>query len=473
MSSIYIPKHITLSLKLTKLWNTHIEKAKNVSTKEEANETVEVFKKLLKDRDNRPYLDELYFQLGTLENENNLENAIKFFKKSLRASNTINLQKELTYLAVGDLYFEQAEFVIAGAYYDSILNITKEENTKRIRRLTRKRNNLNEVIFYENIARVNDSILKVNGMSNEERTSFFEKHIESLKKLEEQTDLHSSTGSSFYKSDISNDKDQGSGKWYFYNFQAVGFGSQEFIKRWGNRPLEDGWRLSDKTIINIGKTNVDNSSKISESSTSEKFQLSYYLKKIITDKSKTDSIIRERNEAYFKLGIIYKEQFKEVDLAVARLEKLRTFNPVETILLPTIYHLYKIYSNQNSDKAEILKNDIINNYPTSNYAKIILNPNEILNDETEITPEDEYALVYYEYKDELFESVIKKSIIAIQKYQGQKIVAKFELLKAYAVGKKEGVIAFKDALDIVAMNYPNTEEGKKALEIIEAIKAKL
>ncbi|MBL4939429.1 MAG: hypothetical protein JKY16_04000 [Lutibacter sp.] len=453
--------------------HAYIEKAKNVSTKEEANKTAEVFKKLLKDRDNRPYLDELYFQLGTLEKENNLDDAISFFKKSLRASNTINLQKELTYQAVGDLYFDKADFVIAGAYYDSILKITNQENTKRIRRLTRKRNNLNEVIFYEKIVKINDSILKVNAMSIEERTSFFVKHIEKLKVSEEQTNQNINTGSSFYKSKSSSDKEQGSGKWYFYNIQAVGFGEQEFQRIWGNRPLEDGWRLSDKTVINIGKSSINNLQNSTQTTTSEKFKLSYYLNKIITDKIKIDSLIKERNEAYFKLGIIYKEQFKEVELAIFKLEKLRTFNPHKTILLPTIYHLYKIYSDQNSDKAVILKKDIVDNYPTSNYAKIILNPNEILNDDTKITPEDEYALVYYEYKDEFFDSVIKKSIIAIRKYEGQKIVPKFELLKAYAIGGKEGLTAFKEALDFVTMNYPNTEEGKKALEIIETIKTQL
>ncbi|PHQ56518.1 MAG: hypothetical protein COC16_02975 [Lutibacter sp.] len=453
--------------------HAHIEKAKNVSDKEEAEAIIENLTKLLKDRDNRTYLDELYFQLGMLEKENNLENAIEFFKKSLRASKTINLQKELTYQAVGDLYFDKAEFIIAGAYYDSILKITKEENTKRIRRLTRKRNNLNEVIFYENIVKSNDSILSINSMSEYERTVFFTTHIEKIKATEKLQQLRKTSGSSFYKSKSSNDKEQGSGKWYFYNVQVVGFGEQEFQRIWGNRPLEDGWRLSDKTVLNIGKSSIDNSQKISQSGTSEKFELSYYLNKITTDKVKIDSIIRERNEAYFKLGIIYKEQFKEVDLAVSKFEKLRTFNPRETILLPTNYHLYKIYSYQNSDKAVILKKDIVDNYPTSNYAKIILNPNEILNDDTKITPEDEYALIYYEYKDELFDSVIKKSIIAIRKYEGQKIVPKFELLKAYAVGKKEGLIAFKEALVFVAMNYPTTEEGKKALEIIETLKEKL
>ena len=153
-------------------------------------------------------------------------------------------------------------------------------------------------------------------------------------------------------------------------------------------------------------------------------------------------------------------------------DKLLTFNPKSTIVLPSKYHLYKIYSSQYNEKAIALKEDIINNFPASKYAKIILNPTKDVRGTSEITSEDEYALVFYEYKDELFESVIEKSTTAIQKYEGEKIVSKFELLKAYAIGKKDGITAFKEALDFVAMNYPNTEEGKKALEVIIPLKQK-
>ena len=147
--------------------------------------------------------------------------------------------------------------------------------------------------------------------------------------------------------------------------------------------------------------------------------------------------------------------------------------PTTVYALPAKYHLYKIYSSENSEKATSFKNDIISNYPNSNYAKIILNPADALGSNNTNFAESEYVLVFYDYKDENFDIVIKKSSEAILKFQGDPIIPKFELLKAYAIGKKEGILAFKDALNFVAMNYPNTEEGKKALEVIETIKTKI
>ena len=63
--------------------------------------------------------------------------------------------------------------------------------------------------------------------------------------------------------------------------------------------------------------------------------------------------------------------------------------------------------------------------------------------------------------------------ITTSNFEGLPIVPKFELLKAYAIGKKEGLAAFKKALDFVSVNYPNTEEGKKAIEVSETIKTKI
>ncbi len=46
---------------------------------------------------------------------------------------------------------------------------------------------------------------------------------------------------------------------------------------------------------------------------------------------------------------------------------------------------------------------------------------------------------------------------------------KFELLKAYAIGKYKDKEAYKIALEFVAVSYGNTEEGKKAKEIVEQL----
>ncbi len=457
--------------------HAEIEQAKNVENDEDAYVMVEELHKLIRDRYNRPYLDELYFRLGEIASKDTIDLAIEYYEQSIQSSTSNNFQKEMTYEAIGNLYFDKAKFETAGAYYDSVLQITKEDNTKRIRGLTRKRNNLDEVILYGSIAKINDSILNIVAMSDDQRTTFFNKHIENLKAEDERKKKEAllnqvTSGSNFFKSD-NNYNNNPNGKWYFYNNQIAGFGQQEFRKVWGNRPLEDNWRLSEKMRLNFDKEN-NPTVAVAEIDQSKKYDLSYYLENIPTNQTKIDSIKIERNEAYYKLGIIYQGQFKEVELAISKLEKLLTFNPDESLSLPTKYHLYKMYtSNGNILDAAVYKNEIISTYPNSRYAKIILNPSEILYEDRSNTPESVYATVYYEYKEDKFDIVIEKTTKYINEFEGEPIVPKFELLRAYAVGKKDGLEAFKEALEFVATNYPNTEEGKKAAEVIDAIKAKI
>ena len=455
--------------------HAQIEQAKNVSSKEESVLMKEELQDLIKDRYNRPYLDELYYRLAAIELEDNDSLALDYFKQSVISNNGNLFQKELSYEAIGNIYFDKAKFSLAGAYYDSILQIAQDENSKRIRSLKRKRNKLDEVILYEGIAKRNDSILNIVAMSEEEQTTFFNNYIEQLKAEDErkkELEAQNNSGSRVINlgntSFTSND-----GKWYFYNTQIVGYGEQEFKSIWGNRVLEDNWRLSNKMRLNANSSSVTTTDVTPLIDASKKYDLSYYLESIPSEPSKIDSIALQRNTAYYKLGVIYENQFDETDLAIQNLEKLLTFQPSEAILLPTNYQLYKIYTKLNSDKAIAYKNEIVNDYPDSNYAKIILNPTELAEkDENAESPINVYTLAFYDYEDEDYERVIEESNKAIKQYAGQEIVPKFELLKAYAIGKKDGMNAFKESLEFITAKYPDSEESKKALEVLETIDTK-
>jgi hypothetical protein len=62
--------------------------------------------------------------------------------------------------------------------------------------------------------------------------------------------------------------------------------------------------------------------------------------------------------------------------------------------------------------------------------------------------------------------VLAKIDDLIIEFTGDEIVPKFDLLKANTIGKLRGLAAYKNALQFVADNYPITEEGKNAQEIL-------
>ncbi len=450
----------------------YIDRAKNYSKQDSTELLFATLNKLIKDRDNRPFLDELFYQKGRIELQNDsTSKAIINFENSLRTEHVKDFQKELSYEQLGNILFDKADFQPAGSYYDSVIQITKNKNVKRVRRIIRKRKSLEEVILYENIAKRNDSIIKIVDLPKEEREQFYQAYIDKLKKEEEEAkkkleETVITSGFGNFNDNGSKDASKG-GKFYFYNTQVAGFGKQEFRKIWGNRALADNWRLSNKKAATKTKEKLEILAAANTFDNTKKYELDYYLSRIPSEKREIDSITSQRNEAYFKLGLIYKEQFKEYPLAADRLEKLLSFNPKENLILPIKYHLYKIYANFNVDKSNKYREAIVNNYPDSRYAAIILDPDHVLaSNEKDNSPEAVYNDAYCDYDYYRYEDALQKSENAVKQFEDMPIVPKFELLKAYVLMKTQGVVAFKDALNFVAINYPNTEEGKHAVKIL-------
>lgn len=447
--------------------HANIELAKNFSKDSLSTTLLERMQKLIKNRDNRPYLDELYYQTAVLhQNNDSIHLALDNYNNSLRAINGSDKQKTFTYEKLGNLYFKESAYQLASAYYDSVLQVTKDTLDLRIRRVKRKHKNLASLIKFEKVVTVNDSIIKIASLSKEEQKQFFESYIEKIKKADEDAAQLRLNQLAFGNAG-NNLQSANKGKWYFYNSQSLSFGKSEFQKNWGTRKLEDNWRWSTKTTTgsNTDKTTVQ------KQKVNVKYHLDTYLSSIPTKEEEVDSLKIDRNQALYELGLIYKEQFKNLDLAKLRLERLTTLQPKETLILPINWHLYQIYTVLDDVKrAEKHKQVILTKYPKTTFAQVILNPNKKIEEEVAVSEvENAYKEIYYLYKDDNFEEVISKVNEFVVTIPSSNLVPKFELLKAYAVGKYKDTEAYKTALNFVAVSYGNTEEGKKAKEILKQL----
>ena len=129
--------------------------------------------------------------------------------------------------------------------------------------------------------------------------------------------------------------------------------------------------------------NIKNN-KIKEKENSDEnpaYTSDFYISQLPTSQKVIDSLSKERNFAYYQLGVIYKEKFKEYQLAVNKLEQLLKNNPEERLILPSMYNLYKLYEILDKNKALAMKARIIAEYPESRYAQILSNPQDQLADD--------------------------------------------------------------------------------------------
>lgn len=422
--------------------------------------------KLIANRDNKAYLDALYYQVGILkENKDSINQAINFYNKSLRQDGGAK-QKTFTYQRLGEIHFNKDDYLSANAYYDSVLRLATDTLELRIRRVKRKYKNLASLIGFENTISKNDSILKLVALSKDERTSYFTKYIDSIKKKDEedaQLKLNQlAFGDAFGGGSLQSASNRG--KWYFYNSQSLSYGKTEFRKVWGTRKLADGWRWSSKAIINKQKTDSVQANKINP-----RYDLEKYLSSIPSKKEVIDTLKINRNIALYEVGVIYKEQFKNPALALERLERVAKLNTNKTLVLPIYWHLYQVNRTlENNTEAQKYGDFIVDNYPETLFAKRIKNPKETLvTAEEEISDLDKtYKEIYYMFKENEFEEVVNKINELLPNIKNSELIPKFELLKAYAIGKYSKKEAYKKALEFVSINYGNTVEGKKAKEII-------
>ena len=147
-------------------------------------------------------------------------------------------------------------------------------------------------------------------------------------------------------------------------------------------------------------------------------------------------MVYDRNKALFELGLIYKEQFKNIPKAISNLERVLSLEPDKELILPINYHLYQIYEAQGDPKEDTYKNVVLTDYKDTPFAKIILNPDKELKEDKKVDEIEElYKIAYALYKDESFDECTCFIETMFPELEDSVLIPKFALLRAYAIGK--------------------------------------
>ena len=417
--------------------------------------TQKAYKKLTKNEENKKYLDKIHFSHASYSLSHFDTIAAKnLINASLRTNTKDKMLKGLAYETMGEVFFDENQFVTAGAYLDSTLNVL-EPKTRRFRKITRKRNKLNDIIKYETNRQTSDSLLALMTKTPEEQASIFTRYIadlkeaDSLQKQQQQKQQQSTANTSFFDSEF-----------YFYNSAMRSRGESEFFRIWGNISKTDNWRYANQQAATetIVDTATETEQKIEKAvEVDPRYMLETYINQIPPPEAR-DSLVQVRNTAYFDAGLAYKEQFAAYLQAKDRLLTLLSFDSDYT--LPSLYHLYQIEEETGGAKALTYKNQIISEYPNSQYAAILQNPEAAEGALARF--EERYNLLEERFKAQAFEEVIDQSFDAILSLQDENLRSRFSLLRAHAIGRLDGIAAYERALSEVALAFPNQKAGEEA-----------
>ena len=252
-------------------------------------------------------------------------------------------------------------------------------------------------------------------------------------------------------------------------------GYSEFVKNWGNRKLEDNWRLSNKQVISFDFEEQDEivadslgvDSAVVVSTNPKKRE--YYLQNIpLTEKEikiSNDKII----DASFNLGMLYKEGLDDNEKSIESYEELLNRFPQNKYQLKAYYSLYKLYTEEDDqEKLDFYKNLIINKYPESDFAKVIQDPDyyKTMNAQHDLAAAL-YKNTYEAFTHEQYYMVISYSDNAMSTYSDTALMPKFEFLRALSIGKIEIVDSLQTALEQLIQKYPESEVKPLAQNILD------
>ena len=443
--------------------------------------------KMTKDAKNKEYLDQIYYALAEISlKEEDTTTTLKYLQLSAQKSVSNNTQKAKSYLKLADLnfYMIPPKYEPAEAAYDSAVLVLAKDYPDYDNIVNRK-TTLTKLVKNLKVIELEDSLQDLAKKTPKERDAIIDKVIaeiikEEQRKMQEEMDRQQSLAILTQNNQTQNNNNNGS-QWYFYNSSAISFGHTEFVKRWGNRKLEDNWRLSNKqVVIDFNEGNEASGDSLANDSLKNAKPVnlkdrSYYMKSIPLTPEMLAKSNKRIAEALYNIGYIYKEDLLNLEKSNETFESLLKRYPDYENILNVYYQLYENYSDLNDEaKADYYKNLITSKYPDSDYAKILLDPEyykqlENKKDEAAVFYKD----TYIKYLDREYDTVIVSANKALATVKDKNLLSKFDYLKALSIGStSKDTNTFLASLTNVVTRYPDSEVKPLAQNIIDRLTKK-
>ncbi|MCC6818146.1 MAG: tetratricopeptide repeat protein [Bacteroidia bacterium] len=463
-------------------FNSKLSMAKTINYKNrsEVKNAKTVLREMLRDDKNIDYFDQIYYELGNLELADKNENgAIDEYKHCLGSKTNDLGIKSGAYLALADLYFKHQDYENAQIYYDSAAR-TIEPTHPDYDFVQEKNLVLNELIKHLVNIKEKDSLLllasddrlrekTIDKLIKEEKDRVEkEKQLEELKKIQQ--------------NNLTQNQPNISTSFPFYNMAAKNKGVQDFQRIWGSFELSDYWGIASNRQKELWKK-IDLEQTTNDLGSAVKKELldkapeerKKYYQNIPFTQTEKDKMRDEISESYFLGANVYYQNLKEYDKAKDLLNQLNKRYPKSKYEINSWYLLARIFRDlKNEEKANYYIELIRNADSSSTFLNVLENKVQdsakIEKPNTEV--DDIYALCYEAYKKGDYVTAINKKKEHDSKYSGSPLQVNFDYVEALTIGKQGDLKLFKEKLQAIVDNYPNSEIAKECLKTIELIKIK-
>jgi outer membrane protein assembly factor BamD (BamD/ComL family) len=435
--------------------------------------------KMASESKNLEYRDQIYYALGNMaENENNVPKAMDFYSKSVYYSINNAKQKGQSYERMGNVKMAQREYVKAQKYYDSCTRVAPQDYKNRDA-VVRKANKLRDLVDAIETAELQDSLLRIAAMSPAEQEAHLAMVKTKIEKEEKERIEREKAKAAELEAMRQNSQSSqgGSGnRWYFYNQRTRADGYEEFKRFWGQRELEDDWRRVNKIPSMTTAEVVDNpdlDSLLSAPTTKpvDKFSTEALRANIPQTEEEIQLAHEIMIEALYRSGRIYNEELLERELAIQQFEKVMTYRIEDKHILLSAFELYRLYDGVNPNQRAYYAEYITRNYPNSDYAKYILDPNYFVKKkERERLDLEDYEKQIERFRNGQYSAVRARTRSIVQNDPNNAYLSGYMLLyaltEAAMMSDKKGSIPF---FENVIESFPGSKEAQRATTMIDII----
>jgi tetratricopeptide (TPR) repeat protein len=447
------------------------------------------FRKLLKDGKNKDFQDKIYYEMGMFElKQKNLPEAIAEFNRAIRMGKNKQVDGE-AYLRLGQIYYDTLkQYQLSQAYYDSAISSLSPEY-EGYKEIKARQEILDEFVKNLNTIQLQDSLLKLSSMDTVELRKMVEAALDKKKKEEEarnkgkkkraRVQLTSTANTDIFATGEENAvSTEESGDWYFANPTALTIGQNEFKRIWGDLPLEDNWRRSQRSVAGSTtrrpSTATQNTSATDTPATPE----APAADPVTVEYNKINTMIPRTSEqkaealhkieiAYFSLGDIYYLKLLEKENAATTYQTLLKRFPTSEYAPEVLYRLYLINKDADPPLAEQFATQLKRDHPESTFARLLINPNYLEESSQAVQKQQSlYKKAYDEFTDGKFTASLG-TIGEAEQLGETSFSPQLELLRILIAGRTEDISRYQYLLDEFTKKYPETPTGLYAKKLLE------
>ena len=456
---------------------------------------VKALRKMTRYDRNKEYLDQIYYAIGNLYlSRRDTANAIANYQLAAEKSTRNSIDKAISQLALGGLYFDRRKYDLAQPCYAEAVPVLPK-NYPGYDSICQRSDVLDELALYTQNVNLNDSLLRLADMTESERLAVVEKIISDLKKQEKE-DEERAKREEYLANQQAQGQQQNTGNaasaptsftintddsWYFYNAATRNAGKTEFQKRWGSRKLEDDWRRRNKASFSFSEFGAGEESDEQEPDGSQGDETGdpgqtpeekeaaeresdphypeYYLKQIPSTPEERANANEVIQEGMYNIGLILKDKLEAYSDAASEWNSLLRRYPDNIYRLDVYYNMYLMYMRQGlTAEAERYRALVLSDFPDSKYGQAMTDPN-YLDRLRHMDSEQEsmYQKAYEAYLDNDNGYVHKAYSDMMDKYPLSKIMPKFMFIDALSYVTENNPEKFKSVLTELLERYPETD----------------